>query len=114
MMNPEIAAFIEGLDKPWQAELCNRLCALVHEMIADAEERMQYRKPHFLKNGKYAAVITPAKEHVGFTIFNAADVDMPADLFDGPPERKTIKIREGQGVDFEQVGRLLGQASGTL
>jgi hypothetical protein len=28
--------------------------------IPDVEERIQYKKPHFLKNGKYAAVITPS------------------------------------------------------
>lgn len=33
-MNPEVTAFIKGLDNPWQTELCLRLRALVHESAA--------------------------------------------------------------------------------
>lgn len=34
--------------------------------------------------------------------------------FTGPPERRTIKIKEGQPVDFALVSRLLAKASETL
>jgi hypothetical protein len=113
-MNQKVTAFIDGLDKPWQKELGSRLRALVHESLDGVEERIQYRKPHFLQDGKYLAVITPANGHIGFTIFSSGDVDMPADLFEGPPQRRTIKIKEGQPVDHELLARLLREAAATL
>ncbi|GIO14648.1 hypothetical protein J19TS2_42030 [Cohnella xylanilytica] len=113
-MNPEVADFIRQLKEPWQAELCARLRDVVHRTIPDVQERIQYKKPHFLKNGKYAAVVSTSKDAVSFTIFNAAGLELPEGLFDGPPERKTIKLRQGQEFDEKQLASLLGQASAAL
>jgi hypothetical protein len=63
-MNKDVTAFIDSINQPWQVEVCNRLRQMVHQSIPDVDERIQYRKPHFLKNGKYAAVITPSKDAV--------------------------------------------------
>lgn len=57
-MNQEVTEFIEAIKEPWQVELCLRLRDVVHQAIPDVQERIQYKKPHFLKNGKYAAVIS--------------------------------------------------------
>ncbi|MFS0567169.1 DUF1801 domain-containing protein [Brevibacillus invocatus] len=38
-------------------EVSKRLRQMVHESIPGVEERIQYKKPHFLKNGHYAAVM---------------------------------------------------------
>jgi hypothetical protein len=111
-MNSEVTEWIENLQASWQSQVCNELRRIVHAAIPDVQERIQYKKPHFLKNGKYAAVITPSKDAVGFTIFNATALDLPDGLFEGPPERKTIKLRNGQAVDFELLMRLVRQASG--
>lgn len=74
---------------------------MVHQAIPEVAERLQYGKPHYLKDGKYAAVLGTAKGWVAFTIFNAAALDAPEGLFEpGPPDRKTIKIRQGQAVDY--------------
>ena len=113
-MNQEVADFIQQLKEPWQAELCSRLRDVVHGTIPDVQERIQYKKPHYLKNGKYAAVVSTSKDAVSFTIFNAAGLELPEGLFDGPPERKTIKLRQGQEFDAEQLASLLGQASAAL
>jgi hypothetical protein len=106
-MNPDVTAFIESINLPWQVEVCNRLRQMVHQSIPDVEERMQYRKPHYLKNGKYAAVITPSKDAVSFMIFNVADLELPKGLFEGSPARKWIKIRDGQSTDYEMLAKLL-------
>jgi len=111
-MNQEVTDFIETLKEPWQKELSAKLRDVVKQVIPDVQERMQYKKPHFLKNGKYAAVISTSKEAVSFTIFNAAGLVFPEELFDGPPERKTMKLRKGDTFDPEQLASLLGQASG--
>ncbi|MUT64688.1 DUF1801 domain-containing protein [Paenibacillus sp. NEAU-GSW1] len=113
-MSEEVIAFIEKVKEPWQAQLCQVLRQVVHHAIPDVQERIQYNKPHFLKNKKYAAVISTSKDAVSFTIFNAAELELPEGLFDGPPERKTIKFRNGQQADSEMLSRLVGQASSTL
>ncbi|QMV45245.1 DUF1801 domain-containing protein [Cohnella cholangitidis] len=87
---------------------------MVHQSIPETEERIQYKKPHFLKNGHYVAVITPSKDTVAFMIMNASGLEWPKGQFDGPPERKWTKIREGQSPDYELLSKLLVQASSTL
>ncbi|MBQ4899096.1 DUF1801 domain-containing protein [Paenibacillus sp. Marseille-P2973] len=113
-MNPEVTAFIEGMQHSWQVEVSNQLRQMVHQSIPDLEERVQYKKPHFLKKGKYAAVISPSKDAIAFMIMNANGLELPEGQFEGPPERKWIKIREGQTPDYELLSKLLIQASSTL
>lgn len=113
-MNQEVTEFIEGLGQPWQVEVSSRLRDMVHQAIPDVAERIQYKKPHFLKNGSYAAVISPAKDAISFMIFNAAGLELPAGQFEGPPERKWIKIREGQTPEYDLLAGLLTQASSSL
>ncbi|MDN4525884.1 DUF1801 domain-containing protein [Fictibacillus fluitans] len=110
-MNSEVTVFIEKLDKPWKIEIASQLRSMVHSTIPDVEERIQYKKPHFLKNGKYTAVITPSKDAVAFMIFNTADLELPEGKFEGPPERKWIKFRDGDTPDYEALAQLLTQAS---
>ncbi|MBB6634265.1 DUF1801 domain-containing protein [Cohnella thailandensis] len=113
-MNPEVTDFIESLKEPWQAELAVALRGTVHEAVGEVQERIQYKKPHFLKNGKYLAVISPSKEAISFTLFNAAGLELPEDRFEGPPERKTLKLRKGQTVDADEIKTLLSKAASTL
>ncbi|MNW20347.1 hypothetical protein D3C71_2207150 [compost metagenome] len=75
---------------------------------------MQYNKPHYLKNKKYAAVISISKDAVSLTIFNAAGLELPEGMFDGPPERKTIKFCSGEQIDSVMLTDLVKQASRTL
>ncbi|WP_018754395.1 DUF1801 domain-containing protein [Paenibacillus terrigena] len=113
-MNQEITDFIEALKEPWQGELSTNLRQIVHQAIPEVQERMQYKKPHFLKNGKYAAVISTSKDAVSFTIFHAMDLELPEGMFDGPPERKTLKLRKGDTVDSGQLASWVSQASSVL
>jgi hypothetical protein len=115
-MTQEITDYINKLnDKPkqeWQAEVCNRLHQIAEQSIPEFSERLQYGKPHFLKNGKYAAVLSTAKDWVTFTIFNAKALEAPEGFFEeGDPDRKTIKIRKGQEVDYNLLEKLLKQAA---
>lgn len=114
-MSAEVANYLDAVGQPWQAEICRALHELVHRAIPEATERVQYGKPHYRKNGHYAAVIGTAKGWVAFTIFNAAGIDGPAGLFEpGPPERKTVKIRQGQAVDYDLLEGLLKEAASGL
>jgi hypothetical protein len=113
-MNQEVIDFIEALNEPWQAELSANLRKVVHQAIPDVLERIQYKKPHFLKNGKYAAVISTSKEAVSFTIFNAAELELPEGMFEGPAERKTLKLRKGDSFDSGLLASLVSQASSSL
>jgi hypothetical protein len=113
-MNP-VTEYIQNIKQDWQIEISNRLNELVHQAVPEVTERIQYGKPHYLKNGKYAAVLGTAKDWVSFTIFNAKDVEAPEGVFEaGDPDRKTIKIRKGQSVDYDLLARLLQQAASTL
>ncbi|MGG4489844.1 DUF1801 domain-containing protein [Metabacillus idriensis] len=113
-MNQEITDFIDALKEPWQGELATNLREVVHKAIPNVHERIQYKKPHFLKNGKYAAVISISKAAVSFTIFNAVTLYLVEGMFDGPPERKTMKLRKGDTIDFDQLVSLVSQASEAL
>lgn len=110
-MNQEVTDFINGIKETWQKEAAVSLRELVYQVIPDAQERLQYKKPHFLKNGKYAAVISTSKDAVSFTIFNPAGIEFPEGIFDGPPERKTLKLRQGQTYDPEQLANLVAAAT---
>ncbi|GAA0356641.1 DUF1801 domain-containing protein [Bacillus horti] len=113
-MNPEVTEFIEALTEDWQKELAVALRDVVHNSVEDIQERIQYKKPHFLKNGKYAAVISPSKAAVSFTIFNTTGLELPADKFEGPAERKTLKLKKGQTVDTVELSELLKQTTSSL
>src|SRR4051812_36048627 len=107
-MSQEVTDFINKLSdkagQEWQVEVSNRLRQIANESIPDVSERIQYGKPHFLKSGKYAAVLGTAKGWVTFTIFNAESVEEPKGFFEaGPPERKTVKILKGQTLDYDLI-----------
>ena len=115
MSSTDVANYIDSIAVEWQADICRALHARVHEAIPDVTERIQYSKPHYLKNGKYACVIGTAKGWVSFTIFNATNIDAPAGLFEpGPPERKTVKIKPNQTVDYDLLTNLIRQAAATI
>ncbi|KRE99373.1 hypothetical protein ASG89_27825 [Paenibacillus sp. Soil766] len=111
-MNQEVTTYIENLPK-WQADISSILRNMVHETIPEAEERIQYKKPHFLKNGHYAAVISPSKDAIAFMIMNANGIDFPKE-FEGPAERKWIKLKEGSTPDLITLSGFLKQASDKL
>lgn len=114
-MNQEVTAYIEKL-KPWQIEVCEALRKMVHQQIPAVEERLQYGKPHYLKNGHYAAVIHAAKDKISFMLFNATELEEIKGFFKSMsgPERKTATILEGQKVDYKQLADLLKRASASL
>jgi hypothetical protein len=115
-MTPEVTAFIDKIALPWQADLCSRIRAAVHQAAPDVTERIQYGKPHFLKGKKYLAVLGTAKGWVTFTIFNAEALQPPAGVFESSEtgDRKTIKIVAGQALDTDLLLQLIQQAAATL
>lgn len=111
-MSEAVTAYINKIDRKWQAEVCQQLDQIIHDSIPEVDERIQYGKPHYLKNGKYACVLGTAKGWVSFTIFNAKTLEAPEGFFEpGDSDRKTLKIREGQAVDYELLAKLLQQAA---
>lgn len=115
-MTDVINTYIDNLEQSWQTEICRQLHQTVQSAIPNAEERIQYGKPHYLQDGKYAAVFGTAKGWVSFTIFNATELEPPTGLFEtsGNGERITIKIKDGQDVDYALLGDLLKQAAHTI
>ena len=111
-----ITDYIDNIKLDWQAEIARQLHQTVRQVMPDVDERIQYGKPHYLRNGKYAAVFGMAKGWVSFTIFNAQSLEAPEGFFEpsDTTERQTIKIREGQTVDYDLLARLLKQAADTI
>lgn len=111
-MNQQVTDYISKIKVEWQAEVCQRLRAMIYAALPDVEERLQYGKPHYLRNGKYAFVLGTAKEWVSFTIFNAQTLDTPEGLFEASDngDRKTMKIRAGQALDDNLLAGLIRQA----
>lgn len=112
-MNQDVSAYIDKIDQPWQAEICTHIRQIVHQAVPQIEERIQYGKPHFLKDGKYAGVLGTAKGWVSFTIFNAQNLETPDGLFESSEngDRKTIKIKQGQEIDYNLLATLFQQAN---
>ncbi|TCO28313.1 uncharacterized protein DUF1801 [Kribbella steppae] len=101
---------------PWQIEVCEKLRELVRQTIPDVEEKLEYGKPHFLKNDQHAAVLHVARNKVSFMVFNAADVDPVKGVLRslGNGDRKTVDISEDQDVDYGLVADILARTSSTL
>jgi hypothetical protein len=114
-MNQEVTQYIQNLSE-WQVKVCESIRKMVYETIPDVQERLQYGKPHYLKNGHYAAVIHASKDKVSFMIFNASELPEIKGVFKSTtsPERKTTTITEGQEVDYKLFASFLKQASDTL
>lgn len=111
-MNEAVTEYIDKISQEWQAEICKQVRHIVQQSVPGVEERIQYGKPHFLKQGKYAAVLGTAKDWVSFTLFNVTALEAPEGFFEpGSPDRKTVKIRKGQTVDYALLARLLQQAA---
>jgi hypothetical protein len=111
-MNEEVTQYIQKT-QPWQVAVCNTLRDLILKNVPDVEERLQYGKPHYLKDGSYLAVIHVSKDKVSFMIFNAAEIPEVKGFLRsmGNGDRKTVDIQDGQSVDYEQVADLVRKVS---
>ena len=58
-MSQDAAGYIDNIDQGWQAEVCRSLHQRIHQAIPWVVERLQYGKPHYLKDGKYACAYPP-------------------------------------------------------
>ncbi|MFE9918026.1 DUF1801 domain-containing protein [Micromonospora sp. NPDC005553] len=107
-MTDDVTQYINKT-QPWQIDVCEKLRAMVSQTIPDVEERLQYGKPHYLKNGHFAAVIAVAKDKVSFMVFNATDVPVVKGFLRalGNGERKAVDIKEGQDVDYGALASIL-------
>lgn len=114
-MNPTVSNYFEKL-QPWQINVCNELRKVAFSVIPDVEERLQYGKPHYLKNGHYAAVIHAAKDKISFMLFNAGSLPEIKGYFQSTtsPDRKIASIKENTQVDYQQLKKWLQDASHTL
>ncbi|MGI8329627.1 DUF1801 domain-containing protein [Actinomadura scrupuli] len=114
-MNDEVTQYINKA-QPWQIEVCEKLRAMVGQTIPDVEERLQYGKPHYLKNGHYAAVIAVGKDKISFMVFNAADIPPVKGFLRalGNGDRKAVDIREGQAVDYSALAGILKETATAL
>ncbi|SIM69888.1 DUF1801 domain-containing protein [Micromonospora cremea] len=114
-MSDDVTQYINKA-QPWQIDVCEKLRAMVGQTIPDVEERLQYGKPHYLKNGHYAAVIAVAKDKVSFMMFNATDIPEVKGFLRslGNGERKAVDIKDGQTVDYGALASILEKTATAL
>lgn len=114
-MNDEVTQYINNT-APWQLAVCEKLRAMIHETVPLVEERFQYGKPHFFKNGQYAAVIAVSRNKVSFMVFNATDIPVVKGFIRplGKGERKSADIEEGQEVDYDALADILQKTTTAL
>jgi hypothetical protein len=114
-MDAEVKQYVNKLPE-WQVEVCKTIQKVIHKSIPDVEEKLQYGKPHYLKNGHYAAVIHAAKDKISFMVFNATEIPEVKGFLRsmGNGERKVIDIKEGQQIDYDNLSDLLKKISATL
>lgn len=114
-MNEDVTLYIHKQQR-WQVEVCDLLRKMIYETTPAVEERLQYGKPHYLKNGHYACVVHVSKDKVSFLIFSAGQLADIKGFFKATttPERKTATIAEGQQVDYKLLSKLLKQAAASL
>ncbi|MEV0621948.1 DUF1801 domain-containing protein [Nonomuraea sp. NPDC050404] len=114
-MNDEVTQYISAAP-PWQQEVCEKLRAMIHEAVPGMEEKFQYGKPHFLKNGKHAAVVYVSRDKVSFMVFNATEIPAVKGFIRsmGKGERKCADIVEGQETDYQALAEMLKKTSSAL
>jgi hypothetical protein len=114
-MNDDVTKYILNT-KPWQANICTKFREMIHATVPTIEERLQYGKPHYLKDGSYTAVLYASKDKVSFMLFNAKDVPEIAGLTRslGDGDRKVFEILEGQAPDYAQIAEYTKQTTATL
>lgn len=114
-MNEEVTQYIQKLPD-WQIAISEKLRKMIFETIPTVQERIQYGKPHYLKDGHYAAVIHAAKDKVSFMVFNATELEDIKGFFNSTtsPDRKTAAIKQGMEVDYDLLSAKLKQASDRL
>jgi hypothetical protein len=107
-MSDDVTRYVNKA-QPWQIDVCEKLRAMVGQTVPEVEERLQYGKPHYLKNGHYAAVIAVARDKVSFMVFNAANIPEVKGFLRalGNGERKAVDIKDGQPVDYGALADIL-------
>ena len=111
-MNDDVTTYINrGL--PWQVEVCEKLRQLVYRTVPDVEERLEYGKPHYARDGRHVAAIHVARAKISFMLFNAGGIDPVKGVLRslGSGDRKTADISEGQAVDYEFLADVLARTS---
>jgi hypothetical protein len=114
-VNDDVTQYINKT-QPWQIDVCERLRTMIGRSIPEVEERLQYGKPHYLKNGHYAAVIAVSTSKVSFMVFNATDIPEVKGFLRamGNGDRKTVDIKEGQDVDYGALASILERTAAAL
>jgi hypothetical protein len=110
-MNDEIAAYFAQAD-PWQKDACAQLRQAVLTAIPDAEESLQYEKPHYAVDGELVAALNVAKGKVSLLVLNAGSVKPEKGFLRslGDGERKVVDVTDGQDIDVDRIATVLRAA----
>jgi hypothetical protein len=105
--------YLKGLPD-WQIENLQTFRDLVHEMISDVAEEIKWGVPVFVHNSKVIFSMASFKEHTKYNfILNGSRLNDSHQLFNNGLESKksrSIDLRKGEKVDFDQLRDLVKKA----
>lgn len=101
VMSDAIHEYLENINHRWLLE------QTIRAPIPDAKTRMQYKKSHCLQHGK-----GPSKFYHFQRLGTATSGGSVRSI--GNRDRSTVKITEGQAVNYAHVGHLLQQSTPSL
>lgn len=112
-MNSKVTEYIDKINQAWQVEVCNNIRQAIHQAIPDIEEQIKYNQVFCTLNGKQVCVYFPAKNWINVTIFHAESLKAPEGFFEksDKPERKALKIKEGQAFDYGVLAQYLQEVT---
>ena len=110
-MNDKIATYI-AKGSPWQQDACVQLRKAILTALPEAEESLQYNKPHFAVDGRYVAALHVAKAKVSLLILDAGAIEPEKGFLRsmGNGDRKVVDVTDGQVVDVDRVVATLQRA----
>jgi hypothetical protein len=112
-MNADVSAYI-AKGSPWQQDACAQLRQAILTAIPEAEESLQYNKPHYAVDGTFVAALHVAKAKVSLLILDAGAVEPEKGFLRsmGNGDRKVVDVTDGHVVDVDRVVATLRRAHG--
>lgn len=110
-MNEQVTEYINKINIEWQVDICEQIRNIILQSIPEVEEQIKYNQAFYSLNGKQLCVFFPAKNWVNVTLFNAEEIEAPEGFFEpsNKPERKAVKIREGQAFEYDVLAKCFQQ-----
>ena len=109
MAEKSVDGYIQGLE-PWQAEIVQKVRAIVKKAAPQAQESFKWAQPVYESEGPFA-YIKAFKSAVNFGFWRGVDLDDARGLLSGDGEKmRHVKLASLDDIDAEQFAAFVHQA----